>query len=196
MNWLRWIGRALRGLFVGILLLLCAAMFYLLVIMGDIPGGDPVPVAATATPQPLAALPSTTIRFTSDDFYQTAYYFNAPILMLTSGQGWQFVEGTITDSVPEGAGVTVREVSLLYRDQSGAEVRVSTMTPSRVVQSLSQRGYLPASDQSWTLAGRPAVLMSNGDVLHLHAQNGEIVYQIEGRVAADVLRRAASVAGV
>ncbi len=37
---MKWLGQGLRAIVMTVLLLLCAALFYVLVIMGDTPGGD------------------------------------------------------------------------------------------------------------------------------------------------------------
>lgn len=39
---MKWVKGLLRGIVMAILLLVCAALFYVLVIMGDAPGSDTV----------------------------------------------------------------------------------------------------------------------------------------------------------
>ena len=175
-----------------VLLLVCAALLYLVVIMGDGSGGGEGVPAATAAP--LAAMPQPRLSLSVEALGQASYYFNAPLMTLEDGCGWRLEGVYISDFTPEGMDSTVREVRLRYTNEAGAAVDVSSLTPSRYLRALPERGFLTATDQSWELAGRRAVLMQSGGTLHLHIQNGETVYQIEGAVDVAALRSAAAAA--
>lgn len=189
---MQWLLRVLRGFLLAVLFILCAFLFYILVIMGDTGDHDTPAAMATATPAALARMPQSTLYFEGDALYQAETYFNAPIMKLSGYGGWKLRGVTVTESTPEGAGVTVREIRLHYENQqTGYQVNVSSITPSKYLRTLPGRGLITSTDQNWMLAGMNAVLMSGASTLHLHAQNGEVIYQIEGDVDADTLREAA-----
>ena len=189
---MRFLRRALRGFFQAILLAVCAALFYLLVIMGDTKAPDALPDTGPAA-APLASLPLSPMEFPGDALYQAAYYFNAPLLTL-GGSEWRLQKAVVRDMEPEGVGAMVREVRLYYEHTEGAAVEASSLTPARALRALPAQGFLAAMDQEWMLAGAKAVFMTNDHTLHLHIQKGESVYQIEGAVAMEILRRAAGAA--
>lgn len=189
---MRWVRRALRGVVLAVLLAVCAVLFYLLVIMGDTPGPDLAP-EPTASLSPLQALPQGGLAFPAGEIGQAAAYFPAPLLRLSETAGWRLEGIEVRDAQVQGIGEAVREVRLRYAESgTGAAVEVSSLTPSRYLRCLPARGFLAATDQDWTLAGLKAVLMSDGRILHLHAERGDIVYQIEGEVGVEVLKRASS----
>ena len=190
---MHFLRRALRMVLITIVLCLSAVLFYLLVIMGDTRMPDQTEASVQAGS--LAGLSQSPLTFSGDSLHQAEYYFNAPVLTL-GGQDWQPQEITVWDRVPEGVDVSVREICLRYVHTDGTEVWVSSLTPARCLRSLPERGFVASIDQDWMLAGVKAVLMSNGRMLHLHVQKGDVVYQIEGNVDMDALRKAAGAASL
>ena len=181
----------MRGAVLTILLILCAVMFYILVIMGDSPKVD-LPVEEIGASQPLASMPQETLHFGASDLYQVESYFNASILKLADNSGWKLDSVTVMDYVPDGVGSQVREVRLRYLEPStGSIVAVSSITPSTCLRSLPARGFYASTDQEWMIGGMKAVMMRKGTTINLHSQLGEVVYQIEGDVEVDLLRRTA-----
>lgn len=188
---MQWLHRVLRGLLLTVLLTLCAVLFYLLVIMG---GGLSTDMYAepTASPAPLSAMPQPSLSFSARDVYQVTYYFNAPILALSSASGWYLQEATVEERVPDGMQESIREIRLRYAKEDGATVFLSSITPDTFIKTLTADGFVTASDQSMTIAGMNAVMMSNGTTQRLHAQWGNTVYQIKGDVGADILKKVAA----
>jgi len=191
---LQLLRRVLRGLVQAVLLLVCGVIFYLMVIMGDTKTPD-MAAEISLTAAPLAKLPQSPLEFTADTLYQAEYYFNAPILKL-GGREWMLQKAVVQDTVPKSVGVSVREVRLRYTNADGAVVEVSSLTPARCLRVLSAKGFITAMDQEWMMAGSQAVFMKSGDTLHLHIVKGEVVYQIEGAVGLEALRKAAGTAEV
>lgn len=147
-----------------VLLLVCAALLYLVVIMGDGSGGGE---GVRRRPPPVGGMPQPRLSLSVEALGQASYYFNAPLMTLEDGCGWRLEGVYISDFTPEGMDSTVREVRLRYTNEAGAAVDVSSLTPSRYLRALPERGFLTATDQSWELAGRRAVLMQSGGTLHL-----------------------------
>lgn len=171
------------------LLLLCAVMFYILVIMGDSPKTNVDLDAFEASSSPLASLPQSTLHFSAGDLAQAEVYLNAPVLKLSAACGWQLDSITVTDTVPDGIAAQVREIRLRYVDPaSGSVVAVSSITPSLCLRSLPARGFYAGTDQEWMIGGMKGVLMRKGSTVNLHARQGEIVYQMEGDIEADTMR--------
>lgn len=191
-NWgdgpLKWVRSVIRWIVMAVLLLLCAALFYVLVIMG---GSQPDSgMEATPTQGALASMPQPALQFPSESLYQASYYFNAPIMTISARANCQLDSVTVSEYIPEGVREKVREVLLTYRDmETGKMVRVSSMTPSSCLSALPRRGFYAAPDQDWQLGSMRAVLMQSGSTLHLHAQKEDVVYQIEGEIDSDTLRR-------
>ena len=172
-----------------VLLLLCAALFYVLVIMGGSQPAD-IGIEATATPGALASMPQPTLQFASGDLHQASYYFNAPVMTVSTRSNCQLESVTVSEYFPEGIKEKVREVLLTYRDmETGKALKVSSITPSSFLSSLSKRGFYASADQDWQIGSMRAVLMQKGSTLHLHAQKDNVVYQIEGEIDSDILRR-------
>lgn len=192
---MRWIRSVLRGLVMSVLLVVCGALFYVLVIMGDSQDFDDdflYDETITAGVQ-LAEMPQSTLNFTAADLYQAEYYFNDPLLKLSAKSGWTLEGVTVLDSTPEGAEGTVREIRLKYTGgEGGGTLYVSSITPASYLRSMASRGFSAASDQEWFMGGTKAVLMRSGDTVHVHMQRGDLIYQIEGDVDAETLRKAAS----
>lgn len=190
-----WIGRVLRALFLIILLLVCAALFFILVIMGDPGEKEQATTASVAAMQPLPGMPQPSLYFDAGNLYQAEYYFNDPILRLSSASGYQLDGVTVQETKPKGADATVREIRLQYISLgSGRVIYVSSLSPARYLRSLPERGFVTAPDQDWALAGMAAVLMRGGSAVHLHALQGETVYQLEGDIGEDELRQCAAAA--
>lgn len=189
---MQWIFRALRGLLLGVLLLLCAALLYVLVIMGDTSPNESAqePISTAA---PLSSMPQPSLRFEAENLYQAAYYFNAPLLTLSSASGYRLQGVSVEETKPKGVDAAVREVRLHYANpDTGRAVYVSSLTPARYLRTLPDRGFLAMADQDMTLAGLRAVSMESGDTLHVHAQQGDTIYQIEGELSPEEMRKCAA----
>lgn len=172
----------------AVLLAVTAALLYILIIMGDGPKTS-VPTEAVVSPQSQAQMPQDTLYFDAKDLYQAQYFFSDPFIRLSDASGWQMQGITVLDYVPEGTSASVRELCLQYVDSiTGLAVNVSTIDSPVVIRSLPARGFFATTDQEWTFCGMRAVMMRNGDTLHLHAEQGDVVYQVEGDVSAETLR--------
>ena len=76
---------------------------------------------------------------------------------------------------------SVRTVSLQYRlDGADLSAEVSSLWPAAdALAALPGRGLTLTAVQDWQLAGLSAVGMRSGSLLHAHAQQGDVLYQIE-----------------
>lgn len=193
---MRLLRRTLRAILLTLMLTLCAGLFYLLVIMGDTPGGD-TSATPEATSAPLASMPQPKLSFSADNLRQAEVFFNAPVLRLSQESGWRLTEVIVSDSSPGDMQASVREIRLLYVDSTtNASIYVSSLTPASAVRALPSRGFFAAADQAFTLLGQRSVLMRSGDTLHVHLQKGDVLYQIEGVIELDRLRHAADSAEI
>lgn len=175
----------------AILLGIVAVLLYVLIIMGDDPKVDNITLEAVATAQPQAQMPQDTLRFDAANLYQAEYYFSEPFLHIADGGGWRMDGVLVLDYIPEGTAARVRELRLQYvYDETGQVLLVSTITPATSLRALPARGFATTTDQDWTMCGLRAVMMRNGTTLHLHAERGDVVYQVEGEVDAETLRAA------
>lgn len=180
----------LRGMVMCVMILISVGLFYILIIMGDTydtPSGN----QGGEQQVQMAALPKSPLVLGANAIKEAQQYFSGSIMRLAGDAVWQLEDIIITDDQPAGVGMIVREVRLRYTNgQSGSELSVSSLTPSRYLQSLPMRGLEAVGDQQAIMANMRAVLMSNGTLQHAHAQNGENVYQIEGNVTDEELRSA------
>lgn len=186
---MKWIRRAGRWVVFAIVFALCAAMFYLIAVMGD---GDADSAAQSApTLAPAAAMENGAVAFAADALESAKSYCEAPVMTLASG--WYLTGGEARQWTERGK--TMREVRLHYTRNNGTEqVDVSTVTPRDYLYTLPDNGYRTALTETCTLLGQPAVMMTREGATHMHALWGEAVYQLEGNVSAETLRAAAGAA--
>lgn len=186
---MKWIRRAGRWVLFAIVFALCAAMFYLIAVMGD---GDADSAAQSApTLAPAAALENGTTAFAADALESAKGYSQAPVMTLASG--WYLTGGEVRQWNERGK--TMREVRLHYTRNNGTEqVDVSTITPRDYLYTLPDNGYRTALSEECTLLGQSAVMMTREGATHMHVLWGEAVYQLEGSVSAETLRAAAGAA--
>lgn len=188
-NTLQWIKRMLRGAIMCAMILVSACLFYVLIIMGDT-------YDASATPQGNASvqlmdLPYSPMELDANAIKEAQQYFNAPIMRLAGNTKWRLEGIIVQDEQPPGVGMMIREVRLQYIDDAtGSRVNVSSLTPSRYLRGLTSRGLSAVAQQQGVMANMRAVIMSDGALLHAHAQDGESVYQIEGNVSDEEMRSA------
>ena len=165
------------------------AFVYILVITGNDPEAqDPLPIASSA---PMPALPQSTLTFSAENAFQAFPYFSAPVLTLADSDFCVLQGAALEEYTPEGMNHSVRELKLTYSlPAAGATLTVSSIWPGDYLTALSRTDLLPSTDQDWTLAGLQAVCMGRDSFLHLHAISGDVFYQVEGAVPADLLRTA------
>ena len=186
---MKWIRRAGRWILFAIVFALCAAMFYLIAIMGD---GDADSAAQSAPAlAPAAAMENGAATFAADALESAKGYSEAPVMTLSSG--WYLTGGEVRQWSERGR--EMREVRLHYTRNNGTEqVDVSTITPRDYLYTLLDHGYQTALTEDCTLLGQSAVMMTREGATHMHALWGEAVYQLEGNVSAETLRAAAGAA--
>jgi len=186
--------RIFRGFVMFVMVLMSAALFYLLIIMGD--SYDPA-ANRGREPAQMESLTQSPLHMDANKIKDAIKYFSAPILRLSENSKWKLVDIRVSDEQPAGVGMLVREVRLRYRnDDSGAEVDVSSITPSRYLRALPARGFAAVEGENLVIANMRAVMMTNGAMLHAHAQNGESIYQIEGSVSDEDFKNAAAAASL
>ena len=174
---MKWIRRAGRWILFAIVFALCAAMFYLIAIMGD---GDADSAAQSAPAlAPAAAMENGAATFAADALESAKGYSEAPVMTLSSG--WYLTGGEVRQWSERGR--EMREVRLHYTRNNGTEqVDVSTITPRDYLYTLPDNGYQTALTEECTLLGQSAVMMTREGATHMHALWGEAVYQLEGNV--------------
>ncbi len=192
-----YVGRGARALGIVLIVTFSAALFYLLVIMGDYPdaGGSGALPTATAQVQALQALPVSPMKFTAQDLFQATQYFNGRVMALSREAGWILQGVEVTDGPVDGVSGTVRQVRLSYLSINGDALDAISQTPETALRALPGRGFVTDQDQNFTMLGTSAVLMTKGATLSLHVQSGAFLYRLEGDVTAAVLRGAAGAAG-
>lgn len=189
---MRWISVIMRLTLIAVLLLLCAAMFYIIVIMGDSPKIG-IESAAMPAQQQAASMPQQSMAFEPSQLAQVQPYFDAPLLTLSQNAGWVLQDIMVSEQYPAGVAELARSVSLRYTDAQGNNpITVASVTPVSSIRALLSRGFSAAVDQDWSMGGMKAVLMYNENTLHLYAQRDNVVYQIEGEIEPDLLRWIAS----
>lgn len=191
---MQWARRIFRGFVMCAMVLISATMFYLLIIMGD-----SYDSAATSQGEPaqMENLAQSPLRVDSGKLSDARKYFNAPLLRLSDNSKWKLVEILVLEEQPSGVGMVVREVRAHYRNEdTGGEVDVSSITPSRYLRALTTRGLATVEGEVLVMANMRAVMMSDGTTLHAHAQNGESIYQIEGQISMEDLESATAAASL
>lgn len=188
---MRWVGHALRVVALTVVFLVCAAMFYVISIMGD--GKDTQQAQEYPTLAPYTAMEDGTISFSAADLSQAQSYAGVPLMTLSSG--WYLTGGEVIQW--EADGETMREVRLHYTQNNGtAQLSVSTITPRAYLYTLHEEGFLPTATQDYRMLDQQAACMALGDTIRLHVVLGDVVYQIEGDVGAQTIRTAAGLAVV
>ena len=186
---MKWIGRAARWALLAVVFVICAALFYLIAVMGN--GDDTHDARQSATLAPAAAMEDGVMPFAADALESAKGYSEAPVMTLSSG--WYLTGGEVRQWSERGR--EMREVRLHYTRNNGTEqVDVSTITPRDYLYTLPDNGYQTALTEECTLLGQSAVMMTREGATHMHALCGEAVYQLEGNVSAETLRAAAGAA--
>ena len=185
------LGRAARWALLAVVFVSCAALFYLIAVMGN--GDDTHDARQSATLAPAAAMEDGVMPFSAQDLDAARAYSFAPVATLSSG--WYLTGGEVRQW--HARGQTMRQVRLDYTQNNGtAQVSLSTSTPREYLYTLPDAGFLPASTQEVLMLGHQAALMSDGSTTHLHVALGDAVYQIEGSLTADEIRSAAGYAAL
>lgn len=180
---MKWFRRAARWALFLVVFAVCAAMFYLIAVMGN--GSEALP---RVTLSPAAAMQDGALAFSAQELDTARAYSSAPLATLSSG--W-YLTGCEVRQWSE-RGETMREVRLSYTQNNGTQqVSLSTVTPREYLYTLPDRGLVVSAAQDCLMLSRQATLMSDGATAHLHVASGEAVYQLEGTLSVDELRTAA-----
>ena len=169
-----------RWLLVGTLMALCVGVFYVAVILGEVPELQEVtgaPHAVLASPAPLAG----GVALESADIAQLAASFPAPLAVLPAEHGFVLQSGRAEDvRVPGYAGLC-RTVTLVYQHAAlSGELLLTSATPSGYLQRFAQQAYaLDAVPVQ--LGALSATGMTLGDRRILLADQQGVVYVLEGR---------------
>lgn len=193
----RWFLAALRTVFIAILLIMSAILFYILVIMGDTTELDAEGRWDSPAVSSMKRLEESPVIFPAGELLSASLLFPGPVLSLAEASGWQLYSITVQETVPEGTSALTRTVALQYYDAAGAgPLTVSSATPAACIRALASRGFQTSADQQYQIADIGAVLMTKENTLHLYAQRGDIVYQIEGDFDRETLQGILSIAGL
>lgn len=184
------VKQLLRGIVMCVMILISAALLYVLIIMGDTydkPSGK----QGGEQQVHVETLPESPLVLGANAIKDAQQYFDGPIMRLAGDVAWQLEDIVISDDQPPGVGMIVREVRLRYINKNtGSELAVSSLTPSRYLRALPVRGLVAEAEQQVVMANMRAELMRSGTLLHAHAQNGENIYQIEGNISEEELKSA------
>lgn len=191
-NAMQWAKRIFRSLVTCVMIVISAAMFYLLIIMGDAAN---LSADRGREPTKMESIAQSPLTIDVRKIGDARKYFDAPVLRLSERSKWKLTNIWVLEDQPAGVGMIVREIRMHYRqEETGAEVDVSSITPSRYLRALPARGLATVEGENLVIANMRAVLMSDGSILHAHAQNGESIYQIEGQVSEEDFKDAAAAA--
>lgn len=192
---MRFLKTFLKTIIYIVLVLLCAALFYVLVVMGgfartiedeDLDAAGAVASAAAVYTQ--ASLPQSPMHLSTQDVYQAEYYIDGYVMQMDHGS-WRLEEVTVADLNQTGVADTVRAVALRYYNlETGASVTITTASPASCARNLVHRNFYASANQDFYIMDMNAVLMQNGDTLHLYAKKNDIIYQIEGKISLDTLK--------
>ncbi len=177
--------KVLKGAGLLVLLISILGFYYTVIIASD----DPDTRALDeVTAPPMAQLPQERLVFRPEDLAQARYYFSMPLLTL--GYPQMTLESVTVSDVRAPSGRPVRTVTLQYRlDGGDLSASLSSLWPAAdALASIADGELTLAASQDLLLAGLPAVGMRSGDLLHAHAQQGDILYQAEASCGEDSFR--------
>ncbi len=168
--------KVLKGAGLLVLLTVILGFYYAVIIASDDPDTRAL---EEVTAPPMAQLPQNRLVFRPEDLSQARYYFSVPLLTLGFPQ--MRLESVTVSDVRAPSGRSVRTVSLQYRlDGADLSAEVSSLWPAAdALALLADRGLTLTASQDWQLAGLNAVGMRSGTLLHAHAQQSDVLYQIE-----------------
>jgi|GEM_PF-2642028 len=171
----------LRWLALTLLSLACVAVFYVAVVMGEVPERQQAEAFETATPMPPPPpLPGAARSMESLDLAQLQALFPAHLATLPAGQNFSLVSGRVEDAYVTGAGRTCRVATLTYSHPALAhDVVVRSAVPGAYIARYAQDGFT-LQYGTVTFGKFPAMVLTVGGLRCYVAAHGEVVYAAEG----------------
>ncbi|MCL2810474.1 MAG: hypothetical protein FWD25_01100 [Clostridia bacterium] len=171
----------LRWLALIVLSLGCVAVFYVAVVMGEVPEQQQAETLEAATPMPPPPpLPGAARSIESVDLPQLQALFPAYLATLPAEQNFSLVSGRVEDARINGAGRMCRVVTLTYSHPAlQHEVVVRSAIPGAYIARYAQNGF--ALHYGTTALGKlPAMELTVGSQRYYVATYDEVVYAVEG----------------
>ena len=171
----------LRWLALIVLSLACVAVFYVAVVMGEVPEQEQAEALEAATPMPPPPpLPGAARSLESVDLAQLQALFPAHLATLPAGQNFSLVSGRVEDARINGAGRICRVVTLTYSHPAlQHEVVVRSAVPGAYIARYAQNGFT-LHYGTLALGKLPAMELTVGSQRCYVAAYGEVVYAVEG----------------
>lgn len=167
--------RLLERVLLTLLVLLCVGLFYIAVILAEVPPEDQGAVPTKTAAVTLA--PDQPRRIDSlGNLYSLTANFPAPVLAIQPSTAIAFDSGLVNDLAYQGT--FARMVTLSYHTPEGYSLTLQSIYPGDAFSLLPGEGYSLKSDLTATLAGMAAVRMEKmGSVrLHVRGENGLYVF--------------------
>ncbi len=167
------LSKALGRVLLIVLVLICIGVFYVAVILAEIPADQQVP-EATAAPS-ITLSPEQPWRIASlGDLTTLTANFPAPALVFQMGDALIFDEGLVNDLAYEGS--FARMITLSYHTPAGEKLTLYSIYPADAFVLLPGSGYVLQDALTASLAGMTAVRMENGSEVRLHVRGESALY--------------------
>ena len=167
-----WWKKALKRIFLAILLVIALVFAYLFLLMGE-----PEEEQDVVTPQPVPPItvPMNALEAPGDAYLPSlAETFGQPVLSLRAADT-TMQRARVYDTAFEGH--YARRVTLSYQLPDGGEVLVESIRPIEAI-TLLEGDYLLQADRLYGMAGLDAARMQNDDQICVFGQGEGAVYAI------------------
>ena len=169
------LSNALGRVLLAVLVLICIGVFYIAVILAEVPADQQVPEATAVPPVTLSA--EQPRRAASPGEIDTlTEIFPAPALVFQTGDALIFDEGLVNDLAYEGS--FARMLTLSYHTPAGEKLTLYSIYPADAFALLPGSGFALKDTLTASLAGMTAVRMENGSEIRLHVRGESALYAL------------------